>query len=109
MKTLDRAVVFKWELALASSVIFFGYATAILPICSPKQVFVREEFQLGDLAASFKMWERKGGRGKGFPYLPQTRMLRGHLAMNRDQGGRSCAFATKGSNAPLTPYLSRGI
>lgn len=63
---MDRAGVFECELALASSVIFFGYVTTILPICSPKQIFVAEEFQLGDLSCFVKNGLR-AGEGRGFP------------------------------------------
>lgn len=63
---MDGAGVFECELALASSVIFFGYVTTILPICSPKQVSVKEAFQLGDLSCLVKngLWV---GEGRGVP------------------------------------------
>lgn len=65
-KTLDRAGVFECELALASKCNFFGCVTTILPICSPKQIFVKEELQLGDLSCFVKNGLRVGEE-RGFP------------------------------------------
>lgn len=84
MKTLDRAGVYEYELALASSVIFFGYPTAILPIhLLPQANLCERAVTAGEiLVALLKMcfgWEREG-----FPCLQQRKMLQGHLPMYRN-------------------------